>query len=234
MSKINVDTIQDSSGNQIKFPSSALSDGYLTVTASGVISSASIPQKTSGFTIYDASVDGGGGTTLNISKTLTADIKTKMLSGKQCTIIGTGVTATSQGIEFTDDTGNDAKWEHGGAMYKYKREHTHTSAYSYPVNKIPVLSTGLGTQSGVHSTNEHAGGFITNFRFVYNTSEESRPSLSYDVMGAISKGNSRVDENTSIETAEGRIGMQNTFTKLNIASCRVATNALIKLYIFED
>ena len=234
MSKINVDIIQDSSGNQMKIPSSALSDGYLAVTSSGVLSSVGITQKTDSFTIYDASVDAGGGTQITIVKTIPADIKAKILAGKQCTVVGTGVHTTGQGIEFLNAAGGDVTWENGGSMYKYKREHTHQHSYNSQVNKIPVLTAQFGTQSGAHATNDHAGGFIANFRIVYNTSEETRPSVSYDVMGAVTLGGQRCDENTSIETAEGRWGLLDTFTQLRLASCRVAPNAVIKLYIFED
>ena len=113
MSKIKVDVIEDSSANQIRFPSSALADGYLTVASSGELSSAVAPIKTKSFTIYNASVSGGstGSTNIVVSTTIPADIKADILAGHECTIIGSGVQKMTQGLQFFDASTNNAYWD---------------------------------------------------------------------------------------------------------------------------
>tara|TARA_B100001059_G_scaffold180585_1_gene181375 strand:- start:4716 stop:5408 length:693 start_codon:yes stop_codon:yes gene_type:complete len=230
MSKIKVDIIQDTSGNQMKFPSTALSDGYLGVSSSGVLSSHQLEESTTGLTLYDASVSGGN-TQANVLKEIPSAIKAKMLAGVSCTVIMSGVSYLGGGMYFTNASNSPQKWGNGQCMWKYKRENSDTYGYETSLDHCRSMFSGLSDQNA--PTADHAGGCIFTFRLIQNSSDSLNYTVAYESLSLSTTAGLRPDENSTFGTSEGRMPVLDTFTHLYFAGMRVASNGYAKLFLQE-
>jgi len=230
MSKIKVDVIQDTSGNQMKFPSTPLSDGYLGVSSSGVMTSHQLVESTTGLTLYDAR-SSGGNSAVNVLKEVPSEIKTKMLAGVSCTVIMSGVSYLGGGMYFTDAAGTPQRWEYGRNMWRYKRENSDTYGYETSLTHCRAMFQGLSDQNA--PTADHAGGCVINFRFIQNSSDGNGRTVNYEALSLSTTAGIRPDSNSTLGTSEGRMPVNDTFTHLNFVGTRITANGYIKLFLQE-
>lgn len=136
MSKVKVDVLEDTSGNQMIFPSSALSDGYLTVDSSGNIGSQSISETTEVIKLFDEAVDGALS-----NANVVCDISNYLddLKNRPFKILVKGVEGIT-GFRPTDGDGNTTITQNAYYLSRYYSNDNGSNRSNTNVNYIPFFN----------------------------------------------------------------------------------------------